>query len=339
MLLTDIGERRILFVGGKGGVGKTSISSAIALGRMLQGARVLLVSTDPAHNLGHLWQTGLSDRITPLLRPEDVTGEIDIVRQSLGDHQPGLIDAVEIDPKTLVKKHFDAVYRQMLRMLPENMHGPAKRHLESARNAPGSHEAAMLERVAENVQLAGTEYDLVIFDTAPTGHTLHLLTLPEQLSTWTEELLKSRSRADHHSAVLGSIVGKRAENAERETDRDTHLRRTLIARQKRLAALRDGLRTGDAGFVVVTLAEPMPVLEAIETVKELRSMDVTLCSVIVNRRSPTDAGEFLRRRHELESEQIAKLEKHTGPLHVRQVPLLPEPPEGGRGIALVTARL
>ena len=340
MLLNDIADHRVVFVGGKGGVGKTSISSALALGRMLQGARVLIVSTDPAHNLGHLWAKKLSDKVTPLMRPRDVTGTVADLHSQLGGADVGLIDAVEIDPKTLVAKHFDAVYRQMMRMLPESLHGPAKRHLDSARNAPGSHEAAMLERVAENVELGHKDYDVVIFDTAPTGHTLHLLTLPEQLSTWTEELLKSRSRADQYSAVLGSIIGKRADDGERETDRDTHLRRTLIARQKKLSDLRDTLRGGDAGFVVVTLGEPMPVLEAVETVKELTDMDVTLRSVVVNRRSPTDAGEFLAHRHELEADQVAQLKKRiVARVPVREVPLLAEPPEGAQGVALITATL
>ncbi|VEI13480.1 ArsA family ATPase [Trueperella bialowiezensis] len=340
MLLTDIADHNVVFVGGKGGVGKTSISSGLALGRMLQGARVLLISTDPAHNLGHLWGRKLSDAVTQLLRPSDVTGQLASLHKRLGGGDVGLIDVVEINPTAMIAKHFDAIHRQMLRILPENMHGPAKRHLDSARNAPGSHEAAMLERVAENVELGTRDYDVVIFDTAPTGHTLHLLTLPEQLSTWTEELLKSRSRADHYSAVLGSIVGRRADDGERATDRDTHLRRTLIARQKKLAHLRETLQSGNAGFVVVTLGEPMPVREAIETVDELQRMNVALRSVVVNRRSPLDAGEFLAHRHALEAEQVAVLKKHVGgKVPIREVPLLAEPPQGAQGVALIAGAL
>lgn len=84
----------------------------------------------------------------------------------------------------------------------------------------------------------------------------------------------------------------------------------------------------------------MPVLEAVETVKELTDMDVTLRSVVVNRRSPTDAGEFLAHRHELEADQVARLKKRIGAkVPVREVPLLAEPPEGAQGVALITATL
>ena len=63
MLLSDSSSRRALFVGGKGGVGKTSIASSLALARARAGARVLVVSTDPAHNLGHLRERAVGDDV------------------------------------------------------------------------------------------------------------------------------------------------------------------------------------------------------------------------------------------------------------------------------------
>ena len=66
MLLDVAASKRLLFVGGKGGVGKTSIASTIALARADAGARVLIVSTDPAHSLGHLWDMRIGDEITEL---------------------------------------------------------------------------------------------------------------------------------------------------------------------------------------------------------------------------------------------------------------------------------
>ena len=66
MLLSLAQSRRVLFLGGKGGVGKTTIASAVALDAARSGRRVLVVSTDPAHNLGHLWERRIGDRVTPL---------------------------------------------------------------------------------------------------------------------------------------------------------------------------------------------------------------------------------------------------------------------------------
>ena len=345
-LLSDTSDNRVLFVGGKGGVGKTSVSSALAYGRMLEGKRVLLVSTDPAHNLGHLWDARLGNGVTRLA---DAGGGAGDGGATLGGddhgtrdasandgHARGWIDGVEIDPHDVVNRHFDAVYKQMLRMLPERLHGAAKKHLDSARRAPGSFEAAILERIAENVELGLAEYDVVIFDTAPTGHTLHLLTLPDQLFTWTEQLLKSRQRSTQYTGVLGSIVtGK---NVEDPSEHDAELRRTLIRRQEKIGALQDALES-EAGFIVVTLAEPMPVAESLDLLDQFNDLRMRVKSVVVNRRSPVDAGPFLAHKHELEEVQIERLSAAVGGVPVRELPLLQEPPQGVAGIAEIAASM
>ncbi len=317
MLLAD--DCRVIFVTGKGGVGKTSISSALALRRMNLGQRVLLVSTDPAHNLGHLWDTRLTDEPTVIAAGA------------------GSISAIEIDPATTVTAHFAAVRRQMLRTLPENLHAAAEAHLESARHAPGSHESAMLEKVADAVELARREYDVVIFDTAPTGHTLRLLAMPATLSTWTEQLLRSRDRAENYSDVLSSMVGGRRERTE-PRDRDAELRRVLTRRQQKMSGLRDALRT-DAGFIVVTVAEPMPVSETLELVDELGDLSLPVDTILVNRRSPTDAGEFLAQRHRLENIQIDRLRGKARDVPVVEVGMAAEPPQGRDGVAWLAAGL
>src|SRR5690606_35093989 len=171
MLLNAIDDRRAVFVGGKGGVGKTSIASALALASARRGSRVLVVSTDPAHNLGHLWQRAVGDEVTTLWDGS------------------GRVDGVEIDPARTVDAHLAAVSDTMTRLLPEHLHRAARDHLDSARDAPGTHESAVLERVAETLETGLDRYDLVIFDTAPSGHTLHLLAMPERMTGWTEKLL------------------------------------------------------------------------------------------------------------------------------------------------------
>lgn len=318
MLLNTVAQHRVLFVGGKGGVGKTSVSSAIAHARMSRGERVLLVSTDPAHNLGHLWERKVRDVPTPL-----------------AEGSGGLVHGIEIDPKTVVERHFDAVLQQMERMLPERLHGPAKRHLDGARNAPGSHESAMLERVAEAATLGLEDYDVVIFDTAPTGHTLRLLMLPEQLTNWAETLLRSRSRFEQYSEVMGSLIPRKEEGP---TDRDAALRRTLTRRRERFARLRDVIEH-EAGFVLVTLAEPMPMAESIELARQLDGLGMALDAVVVNRRSPADAGQWLADRRRLEEVQVERLHAALPNVLVHQLPLLEGHPSGEGGVARIAVEL
>jgi arsenite-transporting ATPase len=302
MLLTLAGRHKVLFVGGKGGVGKTSVASALALGRARQGARVLLVSTDPAHNLGHIWDTALSDTATRVFRAS-----------------AGYVDAVEIDPQATLDRHFGAVSATMMKLLPERLHGSAKAHLELAKTAPGSHESAVLERVAELMSLGVDSYDLVIFDTAPSGHTLHLLSLPEKLTGWTESLLASRTRSDRFAAAARGIVGSEDPEAAAESE----LRRTLIARRDRFERMSRTITDATVtGFVVVTLAERMPVAESLDIVRQLHRLGVGVASLVVNRRSPADAGAFLAERRQREDLHLRELREELPTVPMIELPLV-----------------
>ncbi len=314
MLLERIVGRRLIFVGGKGGVGKTSVSAALAHARAQQGARVLLVSTDPAHNLGHLWGCTLGDEPVRLL-----------------DAGRGLVDGVEVDPERTVERHLAAVHDLMMEMLPERLHAPARRHLELARTSPGSHESAVLERVAETAALGRDDYDLVIYDTAPTGHTLRLLALPEQLTGWAESLLRNRDRSERFSAAMSSLVTGREVAAG---DRDARLRRTLIRRRERFATLRDQIADPtSSAFVLVTIAEPMPVAESLALAGELERLGIDLAALVVNRRSPADAGQWLADKRRLEDEQLAALHRAVPEAAVEQLPLLAGSVMGAAGVA------
>ncbi|MBK0419909.1 ArsA family ATPase [Leucobacter sp. CSA1] len=321
MLLDVLRSRRVLFVGGKGGVGKTSISSAIALARAREGARVLVVSTDPAHNLGHLWGAEVGD---------------EPVRLATAAH--GYVDGIEIDPRATVDRHLAAVHDAMRRILPERMHPHAKRHLELAREAPGSHEAAVLERVADTVELAREHYDLLVFDTAPSGHTLRLMALPRQLGDWTETLLANRDRSERFSSAMRGLASGRDSDPERSGD--ALIRQALLRRRGRFELLQrtvaDPLATG---FVIVSVAEPMPVAETLELSESLRRIGVDIAALVVNRRSPQDAGELLAARRRLEDRGLRALEDRLPGVPLAEVPLLGGDPRGEAAVAALADAL
>ena len=150
MLLSLAAERRVLFLGGKGGVGKTTVASALALAASRQGRRALVVSTDPAHNLGHLWGRRIGDRPTRLA--ENLQG-------------------LEIDPDATTDRHLADVGRTLKRLMPGSLAGEVDKHMDLSRRSPGTHEAAVLERITELVEEGMREHDLVVFDTAPSRHT------------------------------------------------------------------------------------------------------------------------------------------------------------------------
>ena len=116
----------IVFFGGKGGVGKSTIASAVAFGLAEAGYSVQLVSTDPAHNLGHMW--------------EQTVGAKGVAAKASAN-----LHLLELDPAATTEAHISQVENTMRRMMPERLHGEVTKHLDLARNSPGTHEAAMLE--------------------------------------------------------------------------------------------------------------------------------------------------------------------------------------------------
>lgn len=321
MLLNLTHSSRVLFIGGKGGVGKTSTSSALALAHARQGERVLLVSTDPAHNLGHLWGRQLGDK------PQRILSE-----------EKGYVDAVEIDPAATVDAHLSKVQRMMELLLPERLHAHAAQHLALAREAPGSHESAVLERIAELVQLGTREYDRTIFDTAPTGHTLRLLQLPEQLTGWAETLLKNRDRSERFGQAMRSLTSSRDEAPTRSPE--AQLRATLLRRKERFAFLRDTLQDRDrVGFVIVLTPERIPVQETLELAEALEQMRMPVLAFVANRCSPPDATGLLAQRATLEATHLNHLQGERPDIPLVRVPLMATEPLGAEGVTRLAERL
>lgn len=320
MLLELIGNTRIVFFGGKGGVGKTTVASATATALAAVGRRVLLVSTDPAHNLGHLWDKRIGDRVTT-------------VREHL--------DVIELDPAETTRQHLAEVGHTMRQMMPEHLHGEVRKHLDLSAQSPGTHEAAILERIATLVAEEADNYDHIVFDTAPSGHTSRLMALPELMAAWTDGLLDRRAKSEHLSAVVRGLSPTGRDHVVTGGDdpvdrRNQQLRSILLKRRERFTHLRDVLTDPQqCVFFIVLTAERLPVLETGEFHEELRSSGVRVGGLVVNRRSPDDQGEFLAQRRAQEDAVLITL-RIDAP--VVQLPLHPTEVTGAAGLE-VFARL
>lgn len=308
MLLELARSRRILFFGGKGGVGKTTVSAACALRMADEGRRVLLVSTDPAHNLGHLFDRSVGPKPVRLA--------------------PGL-DGLELDPDQTVNEHLKEVGSALRRLMPPDLSGEVDKHIELSRDAPGMQEAALLERIAEVVEQAG-DYDLVVFDTAPSGHTARLMALPEMMSAWTEGLIKRRDKADRFNAVLKGLSSERdvekrmlGDDTDAGADRQTQIRRILNRRQQRFRELRNALADSErTAFVIVLAAERMPVLESVELYERLRRASVNVGGLVVNKRLPAGIDDpFFSERRTQEEVHLKMLEEQLPGVAREDLPL------------------
>jgi arsenite-transporting ATPase len=319
MLLTD---KKVLLIGGKGGVGKTTVSSALAVLASQRGKKVLLVSTDPAHSLADAFgRDKIGDNITRLA--------------------PNL-DALELDPDREVEQHLAKVTAQLKRFTRPEMFSEIERQMRLTRQSPGAQEAAMLERIANTIELGLTDYDLVIFDTAPTGHTLRLLSLPEAMAAWTQGLLNANKRSEKLGDVLGHLTPKAGRDidnplidpAEHATagmdERNKAITQTLLARQRLLQRTREILldKTRCALLFVLT-PEKLPIMETGRAVKSLLAEKLPLAGLVVNRILPAEAdGSFLAQRRQLEQSHLAQIETEFNKLNRYRVPLQPTDIQG-----------
>jgi arsenite-transporting ATPase len=290
-------DRDVVFFGGKGGVGKTTCSSAFALAASRRGRRVLLVSTDPAHSTSDIFQC----RIGPEER----------------EIAPRL-SALEIDGEREASRYVDGVKRDIERMFAPAVIRQAHRQIDMAAASPGLAEVALLDRMIDLIAAREAAYDLIVFDTAPTGHTLQLLRMPEVMDTWIQALMK------HRRAVIEIDQGNETGDEPPLPSADPILT-ALERRHDRIKLLRrcvlDRSRTS---FVLVTIPERLAIEETARAMELLTATGVDIAALIVNRVLPDDVeGEFFRSRKEQEGqylEEITRRFARTPRVDVRQLP-------------------
>ncbi|WIK81635.1 ArsA family ATPase [Micrococcus lylae] len=321
-LSAHLASREVVFFGGKGGVGKTTVASAAAAALAAAGRRVLVVSTDPAHNLGHLWDTQVGDSETELLTMEG----------------GGAVVGLEVDPDAVAARHLDAVKDTVRGLMPEHLHREVDRYFRLAAASPGTHEAALLERISRIALEARERFDVVVFDTAPTGHTARLLELPTLMGAWADGLLARRDRTERFADAMRGLDGRRGLEGPRTAQerRDLRIREVLTERRRIFAdmeaLLADGRR---CAFVPVLTAERMPVLETVQLCRRLAEDRIAVAALVVNRRSPEDVGEVLAARARAEDGHVADLVRQVPHVPLVQVPWVDGEPTGPTAVQAI----
>ena len=164
-------DKRVLFFGGKGGVGKTTCASAMALAASQAGKRVLLVSTDPAHSTSDMFERPIGPEPVQLL--------------------PNL-HGLEIDGAFESQRYVANVKEQINGLFGHHILKEATRQIDLAASMPGAEEMALFDRIGGLIRGEDDRFDLIVFDTAPTGHTLRLIRMPELMEAWIRALSRSR---------------------------------------------------------------------------------------------------------------------------------------------------
>ena len=263
--MRELADRRVLFFGGKGGVGKTTCASAMALAASAMGKRVLLVSTDPAHSTSDIFERSLGGEPTEV--------------------KPSLF-AMEIDAASESRRYVQTVKEQIRQLFGHSILKEANRQIDLAATMPGAEEVALFDRMASLIRGEDDRFDLIIFDTAPTGHTLRLIRMPELMEAWIRALSRSRR------AMLGVD----------QDDKTDPIMISLGDRLERLREMRARLMSGrTTGFVLVLIPERLPIEETARALAQLDDAGVRVGGLVINRVLPeTSSDAFLTSRRNQE---------------------------------------
>lgn len=283
---------KIILFGGKGGVGKTSAAAATALALADAGKRVLIISSDPAPSLSDIFERPIGGTVT-LVAPQ--------------------LSAIEINAETVVEKYKKIYGSAIIDALATVI--PIKEDvLDDLPNTviPGFDELFALEEV---LTFLPKGYDYICWDTAPTGHTLRLLTLPDSIVGYTTGMQKIQKR-------LAGVIGTIRVLFDKESSKDTlalALLRLQEMAQHALAVLTDHERTE---FVLIIIPEALALYQTERMKQVLDRLDILTARIIVNGLIPQNTCPFCTSRRTVQERYLKKIhERYDDQLTVIEVPL------------------
>lgn len=280
---------RYIFFGGKGGVGKTVMAGATAIWLAKQGKRVMLASTNPVHSLSGL----LSQNVFG--KPTAVNGV------------PNLW-AYEIDTKDTIERSKQEIREKIQWFLKyADISTKAEDFVESATMNPAFEESAMFENMVD--LMLKDEYDVYVFDTAPTANARRLLGMSKVYSLWVEKMVKSREDARSLREMLSFTKKKEADP----------LMEYLVSFRDRMGKAQKLLTDAElTAFFFVTLPEALPIAVITRFIGWFHDFGIPVGGVIVNMlidrsQVTSDSPEFVHNRVDMQARYMEDIwEKFDG---------------------------
>ena len=290
----------LILFGGKGGSGKTTSATATAL--YLQKTtkkKILVVSTDPAPSVGDSFDVEIGNKITQ-------------IKDNLW--------AIEFDSKELLED-FKKKNLKIIKTLVERGTYLSREDVEVVEGLaiPGMDEVMAIIKIAD--LLKTKEYDLIIFDTAPTGHTKVLLSLPEAMERWmgVMDLMLAKHR------FLTRLWRRRYSEDETE--------KFLKEKKADITEVKDLLKSPNlTEFVPVTIPEPMSILETEDLIEHLKELEIKVESIITNQILLPGECQFCKEKAKFQEEHIEMIEKRFKKFQIIKMPLFPKEIRGEKDL-------
>lgn len=285
----------ILF-GGKGGVGKTTMAAATAV-ELAKARKVLIFTTDPAPSLADSFGQAIGNE------PTAVAGV------------PNLF-AMEIDAKKVLKEFKEEYGSEILEILQQGTYLADEETEELFQlDIPGLDEVMSFKKIIDFME--SSDYQIYLVDTAPTGHTLRLLMLPELLDNWIKFLATLRWK--YHVMVQRFAREEQTQSADKFL---LEMKKTV----KRVKALLQNAEKTE--FVVVTIAEKMAVSETEDLIKNLEQMHIPSRHILINNIFPREESDFARQRRTSQEKYIQAMKEKFPTRSIIEVVLQPTEIQG-----------
>ncbi len=310
MALTGLKEDalKLILFGGKGGVGKTTCASSAGFYLARQGYKVLVISTDPAHSLSDSLGQKISDEIKEIKGIKNLS--------ALEVSAEKALSQFKVKYETQIKKIFDtSTYLD-------------QEDIDSifALPIPGIDEVMGFKTIVDLIEEA--KFDKYIVDTAPTGHALRLLTLPELLDEWIKVLAKMRWK---YRYMVESFSGKY--NPDEGDDFLVEMKKTV---KKIEGLLKD---QNKCEFIAVTIPEDMAILETERLINNLNKYGIKVRQLAVNNVLELRDCEFCRERSKAQEEYVKQIRRKFSNLKTTIIPLQPREVKGIEALDKFTKRL
>lgn len=300
LIRLDQEPKRLIMIGGKGGVGKSTCASSIALHFSLQGKKTLIISSDPTPSLSDIFETEIDDHETPILGAKNLYG-------------------IEISSEVVLKKWKERFGPEIYEVV-SSFASVDYDFVDYIGGAPGIEEEYMLNYILELVESG--QYDLVVWDTAPAGHTLRLLHLPQIF-------LKHLEAATKFYMNLYSYFEKLKESVKLKKGKRTLLE--IISGWENLAEkvvsfIRD---TQNADFIIVTIPEALGVRQTERIIRDFDEYQLKVNHLIINYVIQEADCDFHRARKEMQQRYINILKEHyASRIRMIELPLMPQEIKG-----------